>query len=49
LILAELGDGCISAKTRTRLAIKGFASTAHYDAVIHDYLEQQAESQSYGH
>ena len=42
-ILGELRSGGISAKTRARLAIKGFASTAHYDTAIHDYLEKQAE------
>ncbi|MBI5353154.1 MAG: hypothetical protein HZB50_10990 [Chloroflexi bacterium] len=42
-ILNELRAGGISAKTRERLAIKGFASTAHYDSSIHDYLMKQAE------
>jgi len=42
-ILEELRSGGISAKTRARLAIKGFASTAHYDTAIHDYLKKQAE------
>jgi phosphoribosylaminoimidazolecarboxamide formyltransferase/IMP cyclohydrolase len=42
-VLNELRDGGISEKTRTELAIKGFASTAHYDTVIHDYLRKQAE------
>jgi phosphoribosylaminoimidazolecarboxamide formyltransferase/IMP cyclohydrolase len=42
-ILAELRDGGISEKTRAELAIKGFASTAHYDSAIHDYLKKQAE------
>jgi phosphoribosylaminoimidazolecarboxamide formyltransferase / IMP cyclohydrolase len=41
-ILEELRDGGISEKTRARLAIKGFASTAHYDTAIHDYLRKQA-------
>jgi len=40
-ILEELRSGGISAKTRARLAIKGFASTAHYDTAIHDYLKKQ--------
>ena len=40
-VLDELRRGEISAKTRTKLAIKGFASTAHYDTAIHDYLEKQ--------
>jgi len=42
-ILEKLRSGGISAKTRARLAIKGFASTAHYDTAIHDYLKKQAE------
>src|SRR5512133_124181 len=40
-VLDELRDGGISTKTRTQLAIKGFASTAHYDTAIHDYLKKQ--------
>jgi phosphoribosylaminoimidazolecarboxamide formyltransferase/IMP cyclohydrolase len=40
-VLEELCAGGISDKTRAKLAIKGFASTAHYDAAIHDYLERQ--------
>ena len=42
-VLQELRNGGISEKTRAGLAIKGFASTAHYDAVIHNYLKRQAE------
>lgn len=42
-VLQELRNGGISEKTRAKLAIKGFASTAHYDAAIHGYLERQAE------
>ena len=42
-ILEELGNGGVSEKTRAMLAIKGFASTAHYDTAIHDYLKKQAE------
>ncbi len=42
-VLNELRDGGISEKMRTKLAIKGFASTAHYDTAIHDYLKKQAE------
>src|SRR6266511_1786449 len=34
-VLEELRGGGISAKTRTKLAIKGFASTADYDRAIH--------------
>src|ERR1044071_4043320 len=40
LALEELCAGGISAKTRARLAVKGFASTAHYDTAIHDYLQK---------
>ncbi|HEX9838198.1 MAG TPA: hypothetical protein VGA72_02565 [Anaerolineales bacterium] len=43
MVLEELRGGGISAKTRTKLAIKGFVSTAHYDTAIHDYLKKQAE------
>src|SRR5688572_1738037 len=43
-VLEELRNGGISEKTRTQLAIKGFASTAHYDTAIHEYLRRQAES-----
>jgi phosphoribosylaminoimidazolecarboxamide formyltransferase / IMP cyclohydrolase len=43
-VLEELRNGGISGKTRTRLAIKGFAATAHYDTAIHGYLKKQAES-----
>jgi len=43
-ILEELRAGGISAKTRAKLAVKGFASTAHYDTAIHAYLKQQAEA-----
>jgi len=42
-ILDELRAGGISAKTRAKLAVKGFASTAHYDSAIHEYLKKQAE------
>ena len=42
-VLEELHSGGISTKTRTRLAIKGFAATAHYDTAIRDYLKKQAE------
>jgi len=45
-ILDELRNGGVPEKTRKRLAIKGFASTAHYDTAIHDYLKQQADSHS---
>jgi phosphoribosylaminoimidazolecarboxamide formyltransferase / IMP cyclohydrolase len=39
-VLAEIRAGGISAKTRTKLAVKGFASTAHYDTAIHAYLNK---------
>ncbi len=39
-VLNEIRVGGISAQTRTKLAIKGFASTAHYDTVIHAHLQQ---------
>ncbi len=42
-VLEELRAGGISAKTRAKLSIKGFASTAHYDTAIHEYLKRQAE------
>jgi phosphoribosylaminoimidazolecarboxamide formyltransferase/IMP cyclohydrolase len=42
-ILVELRNGGISEKTRAKLAIKGFASTAHYDTAIHTYLKKQVE------
>lgn len=42
-VLEELRGGAISMKMRAKLAIKGFASTAHYDTAIHDYLKKQAE------
>jgi phosphoribosylaminoimidazolecarboxamide formyltransferase/IMP cyclohydrolase len=43
-VLEESREGEISAKTRVQLAIKGFGTTAHYDAAIHDYLKKRAES-----
>jgi phosphoribosylaminoimidazolecarboxamide formyltransferase/IMP cyclohydrolase len=43
-VLDELRAGFISGKTRQRLAVKGFASTARYDTTIHDYLKKQAEA-----
>ena len=43
VILEELRNGGISEKRRARLAIKGFAATAHYDTAIFDYLKKQAE------
>lgn len=41
-VLQELCGGGISDKTRARLAVKGFAATAHYDTAIHDYLQRQS-------
>ena len=43
-VLEELRNGGISGKTRTQLAIKGFASTASYDIAIHAYLKGQVDS-----
>ena len=43
IILEELRNGGISDGTRAKLAIKGFASTAHYDTAIHDYLKKRTE------
>lgn len=40
-VLEELRWGGVSLKMRTELAIKGFESTARYDAAIHDYLKKQ--------
>lgn len=37
-VLAELRSGGIADETRKRLAVKGFISTAHYDAAISAYL-----------
>jgi phosphoribosylaminoimidazolecarboxamide formyltransferase/IMP cyclohydrolase len=41
-VLEALRNGGISEQTRASLAIKGFASTAHYDTAIHQYLKRQA-------
>ena len=43
-VLDEIRSGGITEKTRQRLAVKGFASTAHYDTAIHAYLKKQSES-----
>ncbi|HZY42637.1 MAG TPA: bifunctional phosphoribosylaminoimidazolecarboxamide formyltransferase/IMP cyclohydrolase, partial [Anaerolineae bacterium] len=37
-VLDELRSGSVTEATRKRLAIKGFASTAHYDSAIAAYL-----------
>jgi phosphoribosylaminoimidazolecarboxamide formyltransferase/IMP cyclohydrolase len=37
-VLAELQGGGVTEETRRRLAVKGFVSTAHYDAAISSYL-----------
>jgi phosphoribosylaminoimidazolecarboxamide formyltransferase / IMP cyclohydrolase len=37
-VLAELQAGGVSADTRRKLAVKGFASTTHYDGAISAYL-----------
>ena len=44
-VLVELGSGATSPETRQRLALKGFASTARYDAAITAYLSGLAEPQ----
>jgi len=41
-VFDEIRSGGISAQTRTKLAVKGFASTAHYDTAIHAYLKAQS-------
>jgi phosphoribosylaminoimidazolecarboxamide formyltransferase/IMP cyclohydrolase len=41
-VLEEIRSGSISEGTRRKLAVKGFASTAHYDTAIHAYLKEQA-------
>lgn len=43
-VLDEIRAGGITEETRQRLAVKGFASTAHYDTAIHNYLNQQAKA-----
>ena len=43
-VLDEIRAGSISAQTRTKLAVKGFTSTAHYDTAIYNYLKQQSEA-----
>ena len=40
-LLDELRAGGISAATRRRLAVKGFAATAHYDSAIAAYLGKE--------
>jgi phosphoribosylaminoimidazolecarboxamide formyltransferase / IMP cyclohydrolase len=42
-VLDEIRSGGITDKSRQRLAVKGFASTAHYDTAIHAYLKKQGE------
>ncbi|MBM4422346.1 MAG: bifunctional phosphoribosylaminoimidazolecarboxamide formyltransferase/IMP cyclohydrolase [Chloroflexi bacterium] len=37
-VLAEIKGGGVTPETRRRLAVKGFASTAHYDTAIAAYL-----------
>jgi phosphoribosylaminoimidazolecarboxamide formyltransferase/IMP cyclohydrolase len=37
-VLAEAGSGGITPETRRRLAVKGYAATAHYDSAIAAYL-----------
>jgi len=42
-VFKEIRTGGVSEQTRRKLAIKGFASTSHYDTAIHAYLKKQAE------
>lgn len=44
-VLEEIRAGGTSVQTRTKLAVKGFASTAHYDTAIHAYLKAQSQTQ----
>ncbi len=37
-VLLEIGTGGVLSETRSRLAVKGFAATAHYDSAITAYL-----------
>jgi len=43
-VLDEIRAGGITKETRQRLAVKGFASTMHYDTAIHNYLNQQVKA-----
>jgi phosphoribosylaminoimidazolecarboxamide formyltransferase/IMP cyclohydrolase len=43
-VLAEIQSGGLTTDTRRRLAIKGFAATAHYDSAIFAYLGGHAGS-----
>ena len=42
-VLNEIRAGGVSAKSREKLAVKGFASTVQYDTSIHNFLEEQSE------
>jgi len=42
MVFKNLSEGGVTEKKRAALAVKGFASTAHYDTVIHEYLKKQA-------
>jgi len=42
-ILEVLRKGSIPPVMRKHLAVKGFASTAHYDTTIHDYLKNKTK------
>ena len=44
-VLAELKAGGVKPETRRRLAVKGFAQTAHYDTAIQAYLAEEAALQ----
>jgi phosphoribosylaminoimidazolecarboxamide formyltransferase/IMP cyclohydrolase len=43
MVLAELNAAGLTETTRRRLAVKGFAHTAHYDTAIQSYLAQLSE------
>jgi phosphoribosylaminoimidazolecarboxamide formyltransferase/IMP cyclohydrolase len=43
-VLAELRAGAVSAETRKKLSIKGFARTMQYDTSIHNYLKLREDN-----
>ena len=45
-VLAELGNGGITRETKFALAAKVFRHTAHYDALIADYLTKRESSET---
>jgi phosphoribosylaminoimidazolecarboxamide formyltransferase/IMP cyclohydrolase len=42
-VLDALNSGGVAGEMRKRLAVKGFQSTAHYDAIISGYLDNRNE------